>query len=80
MSSSVLHGCCAIVLLASFACSPRPATVPHHPNAEARNTGRTEKKPRKRRPLVAPPPAYGNKIVSDHDRQRSESDPDQVQL
>lgn len=80
MSSPVLHGCCAIVLLASFACSPRPTSVPHHPNAEARNTDSAGKKPRKRRPLVAPPPAYGNKIVLDHDRQRSESDPDLVQL
>ena len=64
MSSSVLHGCCAIALLACFACSPRSASVPRHPNAEARNAPSTEKKPRKRRPtLVAPPPAYGNKIV-----------------
>jgi hypothetical protein len=80
MSSPVLHGCCAIVLFASFACSPRPATVPHHPNAEARNADRIEKKPRKRRPLVAPPPAYGNKIVLDHDRQRGPSDADLVEL
>jgi hypothetical protein len=51
------------------------------PSPERRSAQyRTEKKPRKRRPLVAPPPAYGNKIVSDHDRLRSESDPDQVEL
>jgi hypothetical protein len=42
------------------------ATSPNHPTAEARN-GETEKKSRKQRPLVAPPPAYGNKIVHGHD-------------
>jgi hypothetical protein len=68
MSSSVLHGCCAIALLACFACSPRSASVPRHPDAEARNAPSTEKKPRKRRPtLVAPPPAYGNKIVRERE-------------
>lgn len=49
-----------------MACGPRPATSPSHPTAEARN-GATEKKPRKQRPLVAPPPAYGNKIVQGQD-------------
>lgn len=38
-------------------------SVPRHPNAEARNAEGVQKKPRKQRPLVAPPPAYGNKIV-----------------
>ena len=80
MSSPVLHGCCAIVLLASFACSPRPTSVPRHPNAEARNADGEQKKPRKRRPLVAPPPAYGNKIVLERDPQRREAEPDHVQL
>jgi hypothetical protein len=81
MSSPVLHGCCAIALLASFACSPRPSTVPHHPDAEARNTENAEKKPRKRRPtLVAPPPAYGNKIVFERDRRQSGSQPDSIEL
>jgi hypothetical protein len=80
MSSPVLHGCCAIALLAFIACSPRAATVPHHPNAEARNAASPVKKPRKRRPLVAPPPAYGNKIVLGHDRPHSGSDPDSVEL
>jgi hypothetical protein len=80
MSSPVLHGCCAIAFLAFIACSPRPATVPHHPNAEARNAASTVKKPRKRRPLVAPPPAYGNKIVLDQERRRSGSEPDSVEL
>jgi hypothetical protein len=55
--------------------------VPHHPNAEARNTENPEKKPRKRRPtLVAPPPAYGNKIVLERDRRQSGSQPDHVEL
>jgi hypothetical protein len=81
MSSPVLHGCCAIALLASFACSPHTAPVPQHPSAEARNAPNTEKKPRKRRPtLVAPPPAYGNKIVDDRDRRQGGSEPDFVEL
>jgi hypothetical protein len=51
-----------MTLLALAACGPR-LTTPSHPSAEARN-GVTEKKPRKQRqPVVAPPPAYGNKIV-----------------
>jgi hypothetical protein len=62
--SSFVRGCCAMTLLAAAACGPRPATPPSHPTAEARN-GETEKKSRKPRPLVAPPPAYGNKIVID---------------
>ncbi len=46
--------------------------MPKHPNAEARNAPSTEKKPRKRRPtLVAPPPAYGNKIVLERATQRT---------
>jgi hypothetical protein len=60
--SSLFRGCCAMTLLALAACGPR-LTTPSHPTAEARN-GVTEKKPRKQRqPVVAPPPAYGNKIV-----------------
>ena len=80
MRSPVLHGCFAIALLAAFACSPRAATVPHHPNAEARNAASTEKKLRKRRPLVAPPPAYGNKIVFDGERRQGRSGADSVEL
>lgn len=53
-----------MTLLAATACGARPAAAPSHPTAEARN-GETEKKSRKPRPLVAPPPAYGNKIVID---------------
>jgi hypothetical protein len=64
--SSFVRACCAITLLAAAACGPRLATAPGHPTAEARN-GETEKKPRKARPVVAPPPAYGNKIVHDGD-------------
>ena len=64
--SSFVRGCCALTLLAAAACGPRLATAPGHPSAEARN-GETEKKARKPRPLVAPPPAYGNKIVHDGD-------------
>jgi hypothetical protein len=64
--SSLVRGCCAITLLAATACGQHLATSPNHPTAEARN-GETEKKPRKQRPLVAPPPAYGNKIVHGHD-------------
>ena len=80
MSSLVIHGC-AIALLATCACAPRASAVPKHPNAEARNSENTEKKPRKRRPtLVAPPPAYGNKIVLERDRRQSGSDPECVQL
>ena len=67
--SSLLRGCCAITLLAAIACGPRLATSPSYPTAEARN-GETEKKPRKQRPLVAPPPAYGNKIVHGGDEQQ----------
>jgi hypothetical protein len=60
--SSLFRGCCAMALLALAACGSR-LTAPNHPTAEARN-GVTEKKPRKQRqPVVAPPPAYGNKIV-----------------
>jgi len=55
--------------------------VPRHPNAEARNAPSTEKKPRKRRPtLVAPPPAYGNKIVLERNRRQSGTDRDSVEL
>jgi hypothetical protein len=61
--SSLIRGCCAIILLSLCACGPRVGAVPNHPSAEARN-GETGKKTRKQRPpLVAPPPAYGNKIV-----------------
>jgi len=71
--SSLMRGCCAIILLSMCACGPRVGAVPNHPSAEARN-GETGKKPRKQRPpLVAPPPAYGNKIV-----QSKGSAPDQV--
>jgi hypothetical protein len=87
MSSPVLHGCCAIALLALFACSPRTAPVSHHPSAEARNAESRDKKPRKRRPiLVAPPPAYGNKIVLDRNRRQGRegypagSQPDHAEL
>ena len=67
MSSFVIRSCCAISLLALGACHPESAVAPKHPNAEARN-GVTEKKTRKQRPpVVAPPPAYGNKIVFDDD-------------
>jgi hypothetical protein len=62
--SRIVRGCCAITLLAAAACAPRATTAPSHPNAEARN-GISEKKTRKPRPVVAPPPAYGNKIVID---------------
>lgn len=63
--SSLIYGCCAITLLSVCACGPRGGAVPSHPSTEARN-GETEKKTRKQRPpLVAPPPAYGNKIVRD---------------
>lgn len=54
--------------------------MPHHPNAEARNAASPEKKPRKRRPLVAPPPAYGNKIVLERDSRQSGTEPDSVEL
>jgi hypothetical protein len=65
MSRFVIHGCCAMTLLLVCACGPGSAPVPRHPDAEARN-GETEKKTRKPRPpVVAPPPAYGNKIVRD---------------
>jgi hypothetical protein len=67
--SSVIYGCCAFTLLAATACGPRAAASPSHPSVEARN-GETEKKTRKQRPVVAPPPAYGNKIVRDGEGQR----------
>lgn len=57
------------MLLAATACGTRAAPSPSHPSAEARN-GETEKKTRKPRPIVAPPPAYGNKIVQDGEGQR----------
>lgn len=80
MSSLVIHGC-AIALLATCACAPRASAVSKHPNAEARNSENTEKKPRKRRPtLVAPPPAYGNKIVLERDHRQSGSEPERVRL
>jgi hypothetical protein len=53
------------------------ATSPKNPTAEARN-GETEKKSRKQRPLVAPPPAYGNKIV--HGQDGAEEDVANVEL
>jgi hypothetical protein len=62
--SSFVRVCCALALLAGAACGPRVAATPNHPSAEARN-GVTEKRARKQRPVVAPPPAYGNKIVID---------------
>ena len=63
-----------MTLLAAAACGPRAATSPSHPSAEARN-GETEKKARKPRPLVAPPPAYGNKIVHEGDGQEDIASP-----
>jgi hypothetical protein len=69
--SSLVRSCCAITLLAATACGQHLATSPKNPTAEARN-GETEKKSRKQRPLVAPPPAYGNKIV--HGRDSGEED------
>jgi hypothetical protein len=67
--SKIVRGCCAIILLAAAACAPRAGAAPSHPSAEARN-GVSDKKPRKQRPLVAPPPAYGNKIVDRLDKGR----------
>lgn len=66
--SSPIRCCCAIVFLTTVACAPRSSESARHPSAEARNAetekADTEKKPRKQRqPVVAPPPAYGNKIV-----------------
>jgi hypothetical protein len=60
--SRIVRGCCAIAFLGAAACAPRTGAAPSHPSAEARN-GVSDKKPRKQRPVVAPPPAYGNKIV-----------------
>ena len=61
--SSIVRCCIAIAFLTVSACGPRASDSPRHPSAEARNA-ETEKKPRKQRqPVVAPPPAYGNKIV-----------------
>lgn len=61
--SSTVRCCIAIAFLTVSACGPRASESPRHPSAEARNA-ETEKKPRKQRqPVVAPPPAYGNKIV-----------------
>lgn len=54
-------GCCVLALFFASACMSRPAASPERPR-EASN-GQVEKKPRKRVPIVAPPPAYGNKIV-----------------
>ena len=63
--SSIVRCCIAIAFLTVSACGPRASDSPRHPSAEARNA-ETEKKPRKQRqPVVAPPPAYGNKIVHD---------------
>ena len=61
--SSLFRGCCATTILLALTACGSHQTTPSHPTAEARN-GVTKKKPRKqRRPVVAPPPAYGNKIV-----------------
>jgi hypothetical protein len=61
--SSLVRCCFAITFLTVTACGPRASESPRHPSAEARNA-ETEKRPRKQRqPVVAPPPAYGNKIV-----------------
>jgi hypothetical protein len=61
--SSIIRCCCAISFLMVAACAPRAPESPRQPSPEARNA-ETEKKPRKQRPpVVAPPPAYGNKIV-----------------
>jgi len=63
--SSLVRCCFAIGFLTVTACGPRASQTPRHPSAEARNA-ETDKKPRKQRqPVVAPPPAYGNKIVQD---------------
>jgi hypothetical protein len=62
MSSLVRHGCWALAVVAAAGCTPRAASPARHAGTEARNAERA-KKPDKRRPLVAPPPAYGNKIV-----------------
>jgi hypothetical protein len=77
MSSVVIHGGCALVVLSLSACAALPAEGPRNPNAQARNARSQKKAAKQRRPLVAPPPAYGNKIVLDHDADcaRSEGDP-----
>jgi hypothetical protein len=62
MSSLIRHGCWALAVLASAGCAPRAANSLRSADTEARNTERA-KKPAKRRRIVAPPPAYGNKIV-----------------
>jgi len=73
MSSFVIHVCCAVTLLTVCACGAPSTAAPKHPSAEARN-GETEKKTRKQRPpLVAPPPAYGNKIVFDRSVDRAKA-------
>jgi hypothetical protein len=64
MSCLVTRASFVIALLTVCACGPHSTPAPKHPSAEARNS-EMEKKPRKPRPLVAPPPAYGNKIVVD---------------
>ena len=56
----------ALVLAAAMAlaCGPRLAPTPRDGGAQARNQDQPrKKKPSQPRPLVAPPPAYGNKIV-----------------
>jgi hypothetical protein len=73
MSSFVINACCALTVVAACACGPRSLGEANHPSAEARN-GETEKKARKRRPVVAPPPAYGNKIVLDDDTRQDVSE------
>jgi hypothetical protein len=73
MSSLVLHGCCALAVVAAAGCAPHTGGDAKHPIAEARNA-EGMKKPGKRRPLVAPPPAYGNKIVLEHASGQEPSD------
>lgn len=54
----------ACIALVVGGCGPRLANPPRAGGAQAKNANpSSEKKPKAPRPLVAPPPAYGNKIV-----------------
>jgi hypothetical protein len=62
---SVAYVCLALAIVG---CGPRLSKQPARSAAQARNGEPAPKKKLKRpRPLVAPPPAYGNKIVCSPD-------------
>lgn len=53
-----------LVCLAALGCAPRAGKAPREPDRVSEHRP-DEKSKKQERPVVAPPPAYGNKVVLD---------------